>query len=74
MKTLRSAGLNVDKDFLAKKMKAQFKAADRENAKFVLIIGDQELEQGVVLIKEMASGTQETVRFDSIINYIKERI
>lgn len=74
MKTLRSAGLNVDKDFLAKKMKAQFKAADRENAKFVLIIGDQELEQGVVLIKEMASGTQETIRFDSIINYIKERI
>lgn len=55
-------------------MKAQFKAADRENAKFVLIIGDQELEKEVVLIKEMASGTQEAVPFDSIINYIKERL
>ncbi len=74
MKNLRAAGLQVDKDFLAKKMKAQFKAADRENAKFVLIIGDQELEQEVVLIKEMASGTQEAVPFDSIINYIKERL
>ena len=74
MKNLRAAGLQVDKDFLAKKMKAQFKAADRENAKFVLIIGDQELEKEVVLIKEMASGTQEAVPFDSIINYIKERL
>ncbi|HHU19147.1 MAG TPA: histidine--tRNA ligase [Bacilli bacterium] len=74
MKNLRAAGLQADKDFLAKKMKAQFKAADRENAKFVLIIGDQELEKEVVLIKEMASGTQEAVPFDSIINYIKERL
>ncbi|GAA4064293.1 histidine--tRNA ligase [Amphibacillus indicireducens] len=74
MKNLRAAGLQADKDFLAKKMKAQFKAADRENAKFVLIIGDQELEEEVVLIKEMASGTQEAVPFDSIINYIKERL
>ena len=74
MKNLRAAGLQADKDFLAKKMKAQFKAADRENAKFVLIIGDQELEKEVVLIKEMASGTKEAVPFDSIINYIKERL
>lgn len=74
MKNLRAAGLQVDKDFLAKKMKAQFKAADRENAKFVLIIGDQELEKEVVLIKEMASGTQKAVPFDSITNYIKERL
>ncbi|WP_269447586.1 histidine--tRNA ligase [Amphibacillus xylanus] len=74
MKSLRMADIKVDKDFLGKKMKAQFKAADRENAKFVLIIGDHELEQGIVEIKDMSNGTQEQVSFDAIINYIKERI
>ncbi|MBU5593558.1 histidine--tRNA ligase [Amphibacillus sp. MSJ-3] len=74
MKTLRLAGLQVDKDFLAKKMKAQLKTADREKAKFVLIMGDQELEEEAVLVKDMANGTQETVSFDSIVNYLKERL
>lgn len=73
-KSLRDAGVQVDKDYLGKKMKAQFKAADREKTKYVLIIGDQELEDQVVLVKEMVSGKQAAVSFDQILNYIKDRL
>ncbi|WP_440895938.1 histidine--tRNA ligase [Amphibacillus sp. Q70] len=73
-KSLRDIDVQVDKDYLGKKMKAQFKAADRENTKFVLIIGDQELEDQVVLVKEMKTGKQEAVSFDQISKYIKDRL
>lgn len=74
LKTLREIGFKVDKDYLGKKMKAQFKAADREQAKYVLIIGDQELEEGVALIKDMTSSEQEAVKFDQIIEYLQDRL
>lgn len=71
---LRKAGLYADKDYLERKMKAQFKAADRANAKFVLIIGEDEVEKNVVTVKEMATGTQQEVKMEEIIPFIKERI
>ena len=74
LKDLRSAGIKADQDYLDKKMKAQFKAADRENAKYVLVIGEQELENGVVNIRDMATGEQEAVAFDQIIKYLQDRL
>jgi len=73
-KILRDASIQVDKDYLGKRMKTQFKAADREKAKYVLIIGDQELEDEVVLVKDMTSGDQEAIGFDQLLTYLKERI
>ncbi|CDQ18102.1 histidyl-tRNA synthetase [Halobacillus karajensis] len=71
---LRRAGIQVDKDYLGKKMKAQFKAADRLGSKYVLVLGDQELENGVINVKDMASGEQKEVALDEIIEYMKEKI
>jgi histidyl-tRNA synthetase len=71
---LRQAGLSADKDYMHKKVKAQFKSADRLNAKFVAVLGDEELEQGVINVKDLASGEQETTALDELVRYIKERI
>jgi histidyl-tRNA synthetase len=70
---MRKAGISADKDYENKKMKAQLKQADRLQAKFVIIIGDEELEKGVANVKNMATGEQDAVAFERLAEYIKER-
>ncbi|MGG1575939.1 histidine--tRNA ligase [Fictibacillus sp. NRS-1165] len=70
----RKAGLKADKDYLDKKMKAQFKAADRTKAKFVAVLGDDELANGVISVKEMKSGEQSEVALDQVTEYLLKQI
>lgn len=69
---LRNAGISCDKDYVGRKMKAQFKAADRYGAKFVLILGEDELANQQILIKNMANGEQKKVSFNDYVTVIKE--
>ncbi|PWA12535.1 histidine--tRNA ligase [Pueribacillus theae] len=71
---LRQAGFSAEKDYLHKKMKAQFKAADRKHAKFTAILGEDEIEQGKISVKEMETGVQETVPLDEFISYLTKRL
>jgi histidyl-tRNA synthetase len=71
---LRKAGIIADKDYQDRKIKAQFKAADRLNAKFVAILGDDELVKEVINIKEMSTGEQTEVPLHSVVDYLKERL
>ncbi|MFB1051627.1 histidine--tRNA ligase [Paraliobacillus sp. JSM ZJ581] len=64
--TLRKAGIQVDKDYQGKKFKAQFKTADRLHAKYVIILGEEELANDVVNLKEMATGKQQQIKIDEI--------
>ncbi|MCA1318800.1 histidine--tRNA ligase [Bacillus tianshenii] len=70
---LRKAGIVAEKDYQDKKLKAQFKAADRLNAKFTIVFGDDELTKGVVTIKEMVTGEQQEVAFENIATYLLEK-
>ncbi|MEH7223130.1 histidine--tRNA ligase [Bacillus sp. JJ1566] len=70
---LRKAGLVAEKDYLNKKVKGQFKAADRLQAKFVAILGDEELERNVINVKNMETGNQEEVQIEQFITYILEK-
>ncbi|WP_374719705.1 histidine--tRNA ligase [Parageobacillus toebii] len=71
---LRKAGIVADKDYQDRKIKAQLKAADRLNAKFVAILGDDELAKEVINIKEMSTGEQMEVPLHSVVDYLKERL
>jgi histidyl-tRNA synthetase len=68
---LRKAGLSADKDYMGRKIKAQFKQADREKARFVVVIGGDELEAGAANVKKMSDGTQQSVPFDELADYLK---
>jgi histidyl-tRNA synthetase len=68
---LRGAGLQIDKDYTGRKMKAQLKSADRFAARYVAIIGDDELAQGVATVKAMATGEQTTVPLKGLAEYLK---
>ncbi|MRH43018.1 histidine--tRNA ligase [Aquibacillus halophilus] len=67
---LRKAGLQVDKDYQDKKFKAQFKTADRLNTKYVIVLGENELEKNVVNVKDMHSGEQQEVGINELENYL----
>ena len=68
---LRRNGIKVDKDYLNRKIKGQMKQADRLNAKYTVVIGDQELENNEIGVKNMISGESENVQLDELVNYFK---
>lgn len=68
---LRGKGINAETDLSGRSVKAQFKYADKIGAKFVAMIGETELETGVINIKKMADGTQTAVKFEELLTYLK---
>ncbi|WHY60822.1 histidine--tRNA ligase [Cytobacillus firmus] len=67
LQKLRMAGYSAERDYLDRKIKAQFKAADRSNAKFVAVLGEDELIANKINVKSMESGEQTEVELDSFI-------
>ncbi|KML40533.1 histidine--tRNA ligase [Cytobacillus firmus] len=67
LQKLRLAGYSAERDYLDRKIKAQFKAADRSNAKFVAVLGEDELKANKINVKSMESGEQTEVELDSFI-------
>ncbi|WP_147532463.1 histidine--tRNA ligase [Bacillus marasmi] len=64
---LRKAGFSSERDYLDRKIKTQFKAADRHQAKFVAVLGDDELKANKINLKNMATGEQTEVDLPSFI-------
>lgn len=71
---LRMAGIRVDKDYQGRKIKAQFKAADRLRATYCIILGEDELEKNVVTIRSMNDGEQKEVALSNIVEIMKETL
>ncbi len=69
--TLRKSGITADTDHMERSVKAQFKYADKTGAKFVGTIGDDELNNGVIKIKNMQTGEDVTVKTSSLAEFIK---
>ncbi|MEG0383809.1 MAG: histidine--tRNA ligase [Solibacillus sp.] len=72
LSSFRAKGISADIDYADRKMKAQMKAADRANAKFVLVLGESELEEQAVNVKAMATGEQQKVEFGHLVQYVLE--
>ena len=65
-------GIKADKDYLQRKIKGQMKQADRLGAKFTIVIGDQELENNKIDVKNMTTGESETIELDALVEYFKK--
>lgn len=65
---LRQAGYIAERDYLGRKMKAQMKSADRMQARYTAILGDDELERGEIALKSMESGEQRTVKLSDLVD------
>ena len=68
---LRESGLKVAAYPEAAKLGKQFKYADRIGAKVTLVLGPDEAEKGLVTVKNLASGKQDVVTQDAVVEVIR---
>ena len=71
--TLRKAGVLAEIDHMERSIKAQFKYADKIGARFVAVIGGNELSEGVMNVKNMSDGTSERVAFGDTLAYFQNK-
>ena len=67
VQALRQQGLTAERDYLGRKIKAQFKSADSFKARTVITLGESEVESGQVTIKNNASRQEMTVRLNELM-------
>ncbi|MBI4707795.1 MAG: histidine--tRNA ligase [Candidatus Omnitrophica bacterium] len=68
---LRKNDIIADIDYENKSLKAAMRKANDLGAKFVLIVGDDELKKGVVMLKDMQKGEQKEVNFSDLLKELK---
>lgn len=71
-KDLRASGVDCEVYPTAAKMQKQFKYADARKAAFVAIIGENELKEGIIQVKDMESGVQESLSKLEFLNRFKK--
>ena len=71
---LRRAGLTASMDFAGRSMKAQMKQANKMHARFALILGEDEVKEGTVMMKDMVASKQEKVPLAEIIETINNQL
>ena len=69
---LRNKGLVCDMNLVERSMKAQMKQANREQARFALIFGEEERSRGAVTVRNMADSSQEEVCFGALEAYFNK--
>lgn len=77
MNVCRYGGLSADMDYVSGSLKSQFKKADKNNAMFTCILGDNELNNMQINIKNNETDEQETISLNDvypyIVNYIRSK-
>lgn len=74
MNICRLGGLYCDMDYLSRGLKAQFKTADQNHAMFTCILGDNELEEFKINIKNNETEEQETISIYDVYPYVLNKI
>lgn len=69
---LRLNGFKVEIDYLNKNLKGNFKQAENKNAKAIIIVGEDELNDQVLTVKNLKTKKEEKIDVDYIFNYLEE--
>ncbi len=65
---IRSEGFWCETDLMGRSLKAQMKYADKIGAKYVVVLGDNEISTGVIEMKDMQSGETQKINLDEIVD------
>jgi histidyl-tRNA synthetase len=68
---LREKGVIVETDLTEDKLKDQLKRADRHGAKFIICIGEDEVKEGIFVLKNLETGREDRVPLEEVANIIK---
>ncbi len=71
LSVLRNAGYQCEGNLVKRSLKAQFKSADRMNAKYIVILGEDEVAQGTLNLKNSADKTQLTLKNEELLDQLK---
>ena len=74
LKDLRTNDISAENDHLDRSVKAQFKYSDKINAKFTIVIGDDELANDTATLKNMSTSEQTTIKLSEIVQELKSRM
>jgi histidyl-tRNA synthetase len=74
LEDFRRAGLKVGEAIGKDSLKAQLKVADKEGAEMALILGQKEVFEETIIIRDMKNGVQETVPLERAVEEAKKRI
>ena len=72
MQTLRANNISCDYDFAVKSIKSQFKSANKRNAKYAVVLGEDEFKRGMCKLKNMDSGEEKEISINDIHNNIEK--
>nr|WP_221333378.1 histidine--tRNA ligase [Nocardia transvalensis] len=67
---LRAAGIRVDLAYGGRGVKGAMKAADRSGAKYALVLGDRDLAEGEIGLKDLATGDQQQIPIDDAVTAV----
>lgn len=71
---LRKSGIYVSEALTKESLGAQLKAADKEGIGLALILGQKEIYEKSVIVRDLVAGTQESVFIDKVVDEIKKRL
>ncbi|MDD2372513.1 MAG: His/Gly/Thr/Pro-type tRNA ligase C-terminal domain-containing protein, partial [Syntrophomonadaceae bacterium] len=71
---LRQENIRAEKDYMGRSGRAQMKYADKLGARMVIIIGDDEIQQGYFTLRDMQSKEQVQIDKEEIIESVKDRL
>lgn len=74
LKDLRTNHISAENNHLDRSVKAQFKYSDKINAKFTIVIGDDELANDTATLKNMSTSEQTTIKLSEIVQELKSRL
>jgi len=72
LRDLRNRGVSCDTDLLRRSVKAQFREANRQNATYTMVLGENELQAREATIKEMESGEETAVPFEGLAGFFSQ--
>lgn len=70
---LRSYNVGAETDLMNRSLKAQMKYADKKGFSHTIVLGDDEIENGKAVLKDMKTGEQKDVSLDSIVDRLKNQ-
>lgn len=68
---LRTADIRADRDYNGRSMKAQLKYANKLGTRVVVLMGEDEMERGILTVRTMDSGRQDEIPQEDLITFIK---
>ena len=74
LEDFRKAKIQIAESFGRDSLKAQLARADKLGVKHTLILGQQEALEGTIIVRDMASGKQETIKIEKVVREMKRRI